>query len=440
MRKILVLPFLLFVFSGCMGIFPHLEEVKSNAKMFAEEDAYILIALRAEQVQEYNASSSIFNTLYEKSNKKEYLYRSLENSLEAAEYEKVISRVDALQGTSYDDFVLVRLKIAALLQLQKTNEAKVLAITLVNKSNDVNDYMLVSDIYIQQKKFDTAMKYLESAYAKNYSEKVLDKMSIVLYVNLERKKDAIAQLETHTRVHGCSGLICSRLIGFYSNENNIDGLLSVYLRLYAMDFSDEISSKIVQIYGYKKEYVKLIGFLESTQSNDVLLLQLYMNSKNYAKAFPLAEKLYMKTGEIVYLGQNAICEYESSANKKDKPMLERVIKKLKNVVLIDKSPLYLNYLGYLMIDHEVDVKNGMTYIKSALRIDPNSAFYLDSLAWGYYKLGACEKALTIMYKALKLEGAYDPEVLLHLKAIQNCVQKQKTKEQINKGEEDNDFR
>jgi len=430
MIKIIIFSFLLLIFSGCVGIFSS-PEVKPNVKVFEEEDAYILIALRTEQVKKYEASSSIFNTLYEKSNKKEYLYRSLQNDLAAGKNEHAISRIDTLLDTSLDDFVLTRLKIVALVQLLRLEEAKILAIALVEKSKAVDDYVLVSDIYIEEKKFDTAMKYLESAYAKDYSEEVLDKMSIVLYVNLQRKKDAIAQLETHTRVHGCSRLICARLIGFYSNENNIDGLLSAYLRLYQIDNSEEISTKIVQIYGYKKEYIKLISFLESSQSDDILLLQLYANSKNYAKAFPLADKLYTKIGEAAYLGQSAIYEFESATNKNDKVMLHRVIRKLQSVIKSDKSPLYLNYLGYLLIDNEIDVKGGMKHVQSAMKNDPNSAFYLDSLAWGYYKLGDCAKAEKIMKKVLTLEGADDKEVRLHLKAIQKCVKEQKKK--TNKG-------
>ncbi len=427
MFKVIMLSFLLVFFSGCMGLFTSQESMKANVKIFEEEDFYILMALRAQQLQEHNASASIFHTLYKKSNKKEYLYRYLESSLEAGEYETIVSKVDVLLKGSLEDYILVRLKIAALMQLQKTDEAKDLAISMVNKSNEVDDYILVSDIYVQQKKFNTAIKYLESAYAQDYNEKILDKISIVLYVNLERKKDAIALLETHTRVHGCSKLLCSRLISFYSNENNIDGLLFVYLRMQSFDSNDEISSKIVQIYGYKKEYLKLMGFLENSQSNDVLLLELYVNSKNYAKAFLLAEKLYKKSGETIYLGQNAIYEYESSIDKTDPLMLKRVIHKLKEVLKSDQNALYLNYLGYLMIDHSIDVKAGMKYIRSALKINPNSAFYLDSLAWGHYKLGNCSKAQTVMNQVLKFEGADDPEVKLHLKAIQNCLNKQKRK-------------
>ena len=55
---------------SCAGTNPNLNTLKPNQKAFEEEDAYILFALRAEQINENRAASSIFNTLYEKSQKK----------------------------------------------------------------------------------------------------------------------------------------------------------------------------------------------------------------------------------------------------------------------------------------------------------------------------------------------------------------------------------
>jgi len=412
---------------SCAGTNPDLSSLKSNQKAFEEEDAYILFALRAEQVHENKTASSIFNTLYEKSQKKEYLYRSLENDLIAKEYEEVIKIVDVTSNGSFDDYILIRVKIIALIELHRLDEAKVLATELVEKSNAVNDYLLVSDVYIKRQEYDSALKYLESAYIKDYNEIILDKMAIVLYVNLQRKKDAIAHLETHTRVHGCSQLICNRLIGFYSNENNVDGLLSVYLRLYSVDKSEEIAKKIIQIYSYKKDYIRLMDFLEESKSDDKALFELYSFMKNYNKAYPLADKLYAKSGDINYLGQSAIYEYESANDKNDKKLLQSVVDKLQKVIQVDSNPLYLNYLGYVLIDHNIDVKGGMKYIEKVLLVKPDSSFYLDSLAWGYYKLGKCNKAKEIMNRVVTLEGGDDPEVKKHIRIIDKCIKNTKAK-------------
>jgi len=252
-------------------------------------------------------------------------------------------------------------------------------------------------------------------------------MSIILYVNLNRQKDAIAYLETHSRMHGTSKLIGSRLLGFYSEQNNIDGLLSTYKRLYALEQDEELAKKIIQIYMYKRDYIHLIDFLEESQSDDEVLLQLYSSARNYKKAYPLADKLYKKTADLAFLGQSAIYEYESATDKNSKVLLSRVVDKLTTVTTSDKSPIYLNYLGYILIDHKLDVKKGMLYIREVLKLEPDSAYYLDSLAWGYYRLGNCKKAKSIMDKVLKLEGGDNAEVIEHVNAINKCIKNQKGK-------------
>lgn len=409
---------LLIIITGC-GLKPS-AEVKGYEKVFEEEDIYIMFALRAEELNDFNSSSRIFNTLYLESNKQEYLLRSLKSDLAANENERVIARIDEVISKDIENYPLVRLKTIALIRLGELDKAKELAIRLVEKSKAIDDYLLVSEILVKHKEFDTAVKYLESAYVKDFNEKILDKMAIVLYVNLERKKDAIAQLESHSRMRGCSQLICSRLIGFYSNDNNIDGLLSTYLRAYKISQDKEIAKKIVQIYGYKKEYLNMIDFLETSQTNDEILLQLYVQIKKYKKAAPLAEKLYDKGADIAYLGQSAIFEYESSKDKNNKDMHKSVIKKLTKVIEVRKEALYLNYLGYLFIDHSIDVQKGIDYVNEALKLEPNSSFYLDSLAWGYYRQGKCAKAKEVMDRVAKMKGNDNPEVIKHIKMIKNC--------------------
>ena len=395
--------------------------VSPNEKAFAAEDDYILFALRAEQVGNYKMASTLFEELYEKSSKKEYLYRSLESELEAKNYEKLIERVDALLEEEDFNAKLIRLKTLCYIALHNLDAALKLSVSLAAKTKKADDYLLASDVYVKRQEFDMAVKYLESAYAREYNEKILDKMSIVLYVNLGRKKDAIAELETHSRIFGCSQLICNRLIAFYSNDNNVNGLLSAYLRFYDTYKSEKIAKKIIQIYTYKRDYLGLMDFLERYHSDDILLLQLYTSVKNYKKAYQLSDRLYDETSELDYLGQSAIYEYESAKDKKSKELLNHVVSKLTQVTESLKKPLYLNYLGYILIDHELDIKKGMDYIHTVLKYQPDSSFYLDSLAWGYYKLGNCQKAKKIMNRVVTLEGGDDPEVKAHVQKIEKCL-------------------
>jgi len=420
MNRVSIFVLILLIFTACAT--PQ-KKIKPNEQAFAGEDAYIMFALRAEQLRDYKGAALLFDKLYKKSSKEEYLYRALDNKLYAKEYTSVVEKVDALTHNSLENVKLIRLKIMALLALKRVDQAKTLAIKLANKTKEADDYLLTSNIYIKEKKFNMALKYLNSAYMKNYNEKILDKMAIILYVNLDRKKDAIAYLETHTRINGCSKLICNRLIGIYSNENNIDGLLSTYKRLYNVEKNEKIAKKIIQIYEYKRDYIQLTSFLEESGVNDDVLLQLYITGKNYEKAYKLADKLYAKSADINYLGQSAIYEYENSGKKVSEATLKNVIKKLENVAVQTQEALYYNYLGYILIDHDVDVKKGMEYVRKVLKENPKSAYYLDSLAWGYYKLGQCKEAKKIMDKVVTLEGGDNEEVIEHVNAIDKCLKK-----------------
>lgn len=171
----------------------------------------------------------------------------------------------------------------------------------------------------------------------------------------------------------------------------------------------------------------MIEFLEDNKINNEILLQLYIQTKRYKKAVSIATELYNDSGDVTYLGQSAIFEYESSVDKSDKAMHKSVIAKLQEVIKTNRDGMYLNYLGYLLIDHDIDVKKGIEYIKEALKGEPNSIYYLDSLAWGYYKLGDCQRAAKIMKKVEKMDGSSNEEVVKHIEMIRECIKNKKGK-------------
>ncbi|HUH42491.1 MAG TPA: hypothetical protein VLZ29_05200 [Sulfurimonas sp.] len=413
----------MLIFSGCSSISePSLK--KEHEKSFENEDMYIMSGLYLEELQDYNSSSKMFEALYYETGKKEYLYRSLKNDLILQKFEQVVQRVD-LEKNIVDNYELLKIKTVALIKLNSLIEAKELAIKLSEMSKKVDDYLLVTDIYIKLKEYQNAVAYLENIYITNADEKIIDRIATIMYIELDRKKDAIAQLEAHSRIHGCTEFICNKLIGFYSNENDIDALLSTYLRLYKLDKKIEIAKKIIQIYGYKKDYKGMSEFLQESKIDQELLLQLYIQEKNYTKATLIAKELYEESGNVAFLAQSAIFEYESSEDKNNKEMLSSVISKLKEVVKSSNDSMNLNYLGYLLIDHDIDIKKGMEYINEALKIEPDSAYYLDSLAWGYYKLKNCKEALRIIKKVQKLDGGDNEEVLKHIEMIEKCYKNSK---------------
>jgi tetratricopeptide (TPR) repeat protein len=47
----------------------------------------------------------------------------------------------------------------------------------------------------------------------------------------------------------------------------------------------------------------------------------------------------------------------------------------------------LNYLGYMLADHNTHLEEALTLIKKALSLEPQNPAYIDSLGWVYFKLG-----------------------------------------------------
>jgi tetratricopeptide (TPR) repeat protein len=425
MYRVLALAILLLLLmSGCSVKDP--VKQPANAKAFEREDEFIMYALVAEQQGQPRVASDMYMKLFAQSDKREYLYRSLQIDNKTGSYERVLERTGVFIGMYPEDAMLKRHEIIALLGKERNEEAKAKALTLVETTKVAEDYLIVSEIYIQEKHYDTALKYLERAYAIDYDEKILDKMSIILYVNLARKSDAIAHLETHSRLHGCSEIICNRLAAFYSEQNDLPGMLSTYSRLYAMDpAKKEYAEAIIKIYSYQKDYLRLRTFLEESGADDRILLQLYINDKSFDKAAPLAKSLYEREGEIEFLGQYAIFSYEAAPDKNDQVMLDEVIRAFKKVLNELEDPLYYNYLGYLLIDHDMDIKQGMAYVREALKSEPESPYYKDSLGWGYYKLGNCKKAYQLIHEVQTTLGKEDKEVQTHMKAIHKCLKRKK---------------
>lgn len=402
------------------------QELPANVKSFEDEDRLAIFALYAKSKGDANSTIDLFQTLYERSGRLEYRNEEIVTLIQSSQNERALQRIAYYEQEADEvDIVLERYKIVATLELRRYEEAKALALELVEYTKDPQEYEQVASIYMMEGRYEFALRYLQSAYSINYNEKILDKMAIILYVNLKRKAEAVSYLETHMRLNGCSETICLRLASFYSEENDVDGMLRIYLNLYDNTRDEKYAATVIKLYNYKKDTIALIQFLEKSGSDDVLLLQMYINTKNYPRVTSLGAKLYKTEGDPYYLGQSAIFEYEGAKDKKSPKLVDSVMKKLKTVVQESDDAVYLNYLGYLLIDHEIDVKAGIGYVQKALKHDKDSPFYLDSLAWGYYKQGHCAKALKLIKKVQKGLGKEDAEVTSHLKAIKKCIQQGK---------------
>ncbi|HEX5329397.1 hypothetical protein [Sulfuricurvum sp.] len=391
------------------------------------EDTFSLYALDAQVRQKPIQAAGFFAELYKQTSKKEYLYQSL-RMLEQSNDLKSLSKQTAAELKKFpEDEILKRFEIIVLLKEGNFAEASQKALVLSEKNQKAPDHLLYAEARLKLTDYSGALSALKKAYALNFDETTAERIALIQYAQQGEKSEAIQFLKDHIGAHGNSQALGKRLGSLYADSGALDDAAVIYEQTFD-DFKDPAAAEeAMKIYLYQKDFSKMTTLLEKSQLNDPLLLDLYVRVKAFDKASALAQKLYEREDNPLYLAQSSVFRYEGAANRNDPKVIEGVIEGLKKANKELEEPLYLNYLGYLMIDHDINVTEGMGYVRKALEKQPDSPFYIDSLAWGHYKLNECVEALRLMKRVESMIGSDEQEVKDHLNAIEKC----KTKEKIN---------
>lgn len=406
----------LFVFVGCST--KEVVYTQTTKKVFEEEDNLIFQALHYQQKGDYVNAKKIYHTLYEQSQKKVYLS-------EVAGISFMLNDKDAMplimEGLAKypEERNFHRLLVGQYVKEKRYEEAEKKILELIAEDKTVQHLSIAGNLYLQMKAYDVALKYFESAYKQEQSEDLLINIVELLHRFLGRKEDALSYLETYANIEGCGQVVCFKLIDIYGKDRNVNGLISTYKKIYKERQNEEIAKKIVDLMLYIKDTKGAIAFLENTGQHPDLLLQIYANLKRFSEAYLVAQRMYEESKNLDYLGKMAIYEYEINKTKLTPEALQSISKKFEEVTSLLRDSVYLNYYGYLLIDHDIDVAKGISLVQRALELEPNSPYYLDSLAWGLYKQGKCAEA----YEIMKYFGehVYEEEVIVHIEAIKKCL-------------------
>jgi tetratricopeptide (TPR) repeat protein len=168
----------------------------------------------------------------------------------------------------------------------------------------------------------------------------------------------------------------------------------------------------------KKDIKLAIKFLEKNMVDNARLLVLYEKVGQYKKALKLVRKIYLKTKNKALLGQIAILRFELAKDKK--AQMKHVIANFEIALRYTQDASYKNYYGYLLIDYELDIQKGLRLVQEALHSSPTNMAYMDSVAWGYFKLNNYAKALTYMKKVVDQVGLENEEIKVHWERIKRC--------------------
>jgi tetratricopeptide (TPR) repeat protein len=387
------------------------------------EDTLIIQGILFDEYKAYENSRRVYAKLYDNTGAKEYLFREMTASLLSGKHIKnSIKRLKLWDEKHPNTLEVKRLLIPLYLTNKQVEEAKTEAQYLIERSDEAKDLDLASHPYLYSGDFKKALELLQKAYEKTSNEDVLLRMVVVMDEYTNQRKKAIQLLETHRRMNIVnSNQLFFKLLSLYIKENDIDGVLETYKVLYDKDNQEKYLRKIIEAYMYKRDIDAAISFLEENRADDAILYELYKNKKSFNKALKLIDEFYKKDKNPKWLAEKAVLIFEKAKDKNDKKMIDKVVKYFDKAISlgVDDS-IYLNYYGYTLIDKDIDVKKGMKIISDALIQQPDNSYYLDSLAWGYYKVKSCKKAYEMMKRVVDMEGLDEPEIAEHWNIIKKC--------------------
>lgn len=319
---------------------------------------------------------------------------------------------------------LKRFSVLYSLQRSDLQRARKLVKELLAKNtDDARDFELYGDILVAKNDPKGAIKYFQLAYRYFPNEDILLKI-IGLYAVLNDTKDIKVLLEDFRRANGCTLRICVLLSKIYSDEKNIEALKVIYVDLYELNHNKDFILNLIELLNSQGRKQEALELALKYDVNDDIKIFLYQGLRKFDEAKDLSLQVYKQGNNKEYLLRAAIFEFEA-ASLKGQITVEKVneiVKSIEKAVDQDTEALYLNFYGYLLIDHDLDVKRGMEWVKIALEKEPDNLYYIDSLAWGHYKLGECKEAWELLQKVFGDKEFMDSkESKAHIEAVKECL-------------------
>ncbi len=104
-------------------------------------------------------------------------------------------------------------------------------------------------------------------------------------------------------------------------------------------------------------------------------------------------------------------------------LVEKALEHMEKVINIDPDhAAALNFIGYTLAEQGLNLDRAEILIKKALNLDPENGYYLDSLAWLYFKSGKLDQAWETISSAVA-RVTDDPIIWEHYADIASALQK-----------------
>ncbi len=346
--------------------------------------------------------------------------------------------LEILQQTAFanpHNLVLIELLAEYQTQLGQAEEAvKTLQSTLskLPKGNNIsiaNLQIVIGDIYLQSNQsieavvaYEEALKLfgieklkIDGEEVREFATRVFEKI-IRIYKISGKVLEARNVIERARLVLGKSDLFPDKQLITFLQETGKKSEALETVRLTRKKFAADyglirLEAMILTELGRVDEAVSLIKSLITKKS--AVPSPYYDDFSNYLFISGLYTQV-KRNKEAVISAQQAIAIAESEDRKQlanlslataqhqggDFKAAETILRNI--LKRTPENPIALNNLGYFLIERDEKFNEAVEMIKKALKIDSDNPSYLDSLGWGYFKLGKFDEAERILKQALRL--------------------------------------
>lgn len=278
----------------------------------------------------------------------------------------------------------VRMTHAKLLvSLKRHAEAKPEFVKLVESSNSNPDITAVVGLLaLESNDYVMADKYFQQSIASGFKNP--DQLYIYLGRIAERLKDDEKALVWYDKIQAGEHFLEGRFsaANVIARNKNVDAAIKMLDEI--DDLTPEQQSAVIQ-------------------AEAGILAQ----AKRTQESFDLLEKAVKSWPNSTAL----MYDYAMAAERIGK--LDLMEAELRKVIKIkpDFAAAY-NALGYSFADRNIKLEEAKVLIETALKLQPNDHYMLDSLGWVHYRLGNLALAAENLRKAYEIQA--DPEIAAHL--------------------------
>ncbi|GAB6888016.1 tetratricopeptide repeat protein [Desulfothermus okinawensis JCM 13304] len=302
-----------------------------------------------------------------------YLYE-LENDLVSAEkiYSKLIS-----QGFTNKELLLRLIEID--INLGNIHKAFSIAQDYISDPKDLIDAI---GLFLKENLYDQAEELLKTI--ENFKDEYPRISYYYALIKLKKYKDAESALKSIDEIPTDSDIYL----------NALDLKIKILINEKKYNAAEKILEEQVKKHPNNKKL-------------RIFLSDLYVLNKKYNEAKRIIEEsLKQNPDDLNLLFQLGTIYYKLNNIESSLSIMEKILK-------IDPNHASaLNFIGYTLVEKGTDLKRGYELIKKALLLEPNNGYFLDSMAWYYYKIKDYRKAWEYIKKAVQ-NTKMDPTIWEH---------------------------